>query len=254
MDVIWPWERVIDDLPNVVVFIKDRRGRYVVVNRTFAERCGLPDKAGMIGKRPSDVFPPPMAARFERQDERVLAGGKPLLDQLELHFHANQRHGWCLSNKYPLTNAKTGELLGLIGVSRDVETSARGVASRGFPELARAVDFLQQRVESPPTVEELATVAGLPAVAFAQLVQRVFRMTPRDLILKVRLDEAMHLLAATSQTLSEIALATGFCDQSAFTRHFRRLVGLPPGMFRARLATPEKILAGTRKKEGQRRS
>ena len=53
--------------------------------------------------------------------------------------------------------------------------------------------------------------------------------------MKVRLDEAMHLLATTPMSLADIALATGFCDQSAFTRHFRRLAGLPPGGFRSRL-------------------
>lgn len=52
--------------------------------------------------------------------------------------------------------------------------------------------------------------------------------------MKVRLDEALHLLATTDRPLSDIALDTGFCDQSAFTRHFRRMTGVPPGTFRHR--------------------
>ena len=232
--VVWPWERIFDDLPNMVFFAKDVRGRYTSVNRSLVERCGFSDKAAMLGKRPSEIFPASMAAHFERQDARVLGSGKPVLDQLELHFHVQRRHGWCLTNKYPLAEAGTGKVVGLVGVGRDVETSARGVAARGFPELARAIEHLQGRVEDPPGVEELAAVAGLPAGPFAQMVHRVFHMTPRDLIMKVRLDEAMHLLAHTGLPLAEIALSTGFCDQSAFTRHFRRFTGIPPGGFRAR--------------------
>ena len=231
---IWPWERIFDDLPNIVFFAKDARGRYTSVNRPLVERCGFTDKSAMLGKRPSEIFPSSMALQYERQDAKVLASGKPVLDQLELHFHAQRRHGWCLTNKYPLTEAETGKVIGLVGVSRDVETSARGVAARGFPELARSIEHLQGRIEDPPGVEELAAVAGLPNGPFAQMVQRVFHLTPRDLIMKVRLDEAMHLLAHTSMPLADIALATGFCDQSAFTRHFRRFTGIPPGGFRAR--------------------
>lgn len=231
----WPWEQLFDDLPNVVFFVKDPRGRYLAVNRTLVERCGLSDKAALLGRRPSEIFPTPMALRFEKQDDAVLAAGRPVRDQLELHFYPNRRHGWCLTNKYPVHASATGRVAGLMGVSRDVETSARGVAARGFPELARAIDFLLTRIEDPPTVEALAAVAGLTPDPFGQLVQRVFHLTPRSLIMKVRLDEAMHLLATTPMSLADIALATGFCDQSAFTRHFRRLAGLPPGGFRSRL-------------------
>jgi transcriptional regulator GlxA family with amidase domain len=113
-----------------------------------------------------------------------------------------------------------------------VESSARGAESRGFPELARALDALQERVADPPGVEELAALCHLSSAKFSRLVQRVFGLTPRQLALKVRLDEALHLLATTDASLADIALRTGFCDQSAFTRHFRRLAGLPPGIFR----------------------
>lgn len=228
-----PLERLFDDLPNVVFFIKDCAGRYLSVNRTLVERCGFADKAEVLGKRPSELFPAPLAARYERQDERVVQSGKAVLDQLELHFYPSRRRGWCLTNKYPIRDEKTGVVAAIAGLSRDVESSARGAESRGFPELARALDALQERIANPPGVEELAAICDLPATKFARRVQRVFGLTPRQLALKVRLDEALHLLATTDASLADIALRTGFCDQSAFTRHFRRLAGLPPGAFRA---------------------
>jgi AraC family transcriptional regulator len=40
------------------------------------------------------------------------------------------------------------------------------------------------------------------------------------------------LLAGTDLSLSEIAFATGFSDQSHLTRHFRQMIGMTPGQFR----------------------
>jgi AraC-like DNA-binding protein len=44
----------------------------------------------------------------------------------------------------------------------------------------------------------------------------------------------MHLLAGTSEPIADIALTCGFCDQSAFTQHFRRHMGLTPAAYRKR--------------------
>jgi PAS domain S-box-containing protein len=237
-DLVLPMERLFDDLPNVVFFVKDRAGRYLCANHTLAQRLGLREKTAILGKKPSDLFPPALAARYERQDKRVLETGKPVLHQLELHLYPGNRRGWCLTNKYPVADRSTGEVSALMGISRDVETSARGAEARGFPELAQALEALHARIADPPALEELADLCGLSIARFGQLIHRLFHLTPRDLAMQIRLDEALHLLATTELSLSEIALATGFCDQSAFTRHFRKLTGLPPGTFRTQAREP----------------
>ena len=236
-DLVLPMERLFDDLPNVVFFVKDREGRYLWVNDTLARRCGAANKSRLVGKKPSDVFPQPLATHYERQDQRVLQGGKSILHRLELHLYAGGQRGWCLTNKYPIRDRSTAKICAVMGISRDVETSARGAESRGYPELARAVEVMHERIAAPAAIEELAGLAGLSTGRFTALVQRLFQLTPRELSMKIRLDEAIHLLATTDCSLADIALATGFCDQSAFTRHFRRLTGLPPGAFRARGGT-----------------
>ncbi len=231
-----PLERLFDDLPNVVFFIKDRAGRYLAVNRTLVERCAFSDKASLLGHRPSDFYPAALAARYERQDQRVVVTGRPILDSLELHFYPSRQRGWGLTNKYPVREVTTGKIVGIAGISRDVETSPRGVKARGFTELAAALEQVQARIADPPRIEDLAAACGLSSRHFAQLVQRLFHLTPRQLLMKVRIDEALHRLTTTDDSLADIAFATGFCDQSAFTRHFRRLTSLPPGAFRAQSA------------------
>jgi AraC-like DNA-binding protein len=63
-------------------------------------------------------------------------------------------------------------------------------------------------------------------------MRRVFRLTPGQFILKVRMDEAMRRLRKTMDPLTEIAFDCGYSDQSAFTRQFHQTVGLSPGEFR----------------------
>jgi AraC-like DNA-binding protein len=82
-------------------------------------------------------------------------------------------------------------------------------------------------------IEDIATKAGLSVYQFEQRVQRLFQMSPLQLLHKLRLDEATRLLRETDLPLGEIALQTGWCDQSAFTRHFSRYAGMAPGKFRA---------------------
>ena len=56
-------EPVLDALPDLVFFVKDRDARYALVNRTLATRCGCKDKRGIVGKTTEQVFPPRFGAR-----------------------------------------------------------------------------------------------------------------------------------------------------------------------------------------------
>ena len=53
-------EDLFDRIPDVVFFIKDENGRYVVVNRTLVQRCGLTEKDALIARTTAEVFPAPL--------------------------------------------------------------------------------------------------------------------------------------------------------------------------------------------------
>ena len=61
----------------------------------------------------------------------------------------------------------------------------------------------------------------------------------QELVEEARRDLAMRLLRDTDFTLSEVAFMTGFSEQSALTRAFKRWMGLTPGVFRDRSRPPE---------------
>lgn len=223
-------EALFDALPDVVFFIKDAAGRYVRVNQTLADRCAGGDKSKLIGKKPAEVYPAALAASYTRQDESVLKTGKPVEHQLELHIYTGRKAGWCLTTKHPLRDA-CGRIIGVTGISRDL--NAPSDKASGFAELAAALKMMQARYTEGLRIEDIAKKAGLSLYQFEQRVQKLFQMSPLQLLHKLRLDEATRLLRETDLSLSEIALQTGWCDQSAFTRHFSRYSGMAPGRFRA---------------------
>ena len=223
-------EALFDALPDVVFFIKDMAGRYVRVNQTLADRCAGGDKSKLIGKRPAEVFPAALAVSYARQDEAVLRTGKCVEHQIELHIYPGGKTGWCLTTKHALC-APDGRIIGVTGISRDL--NAPGDKANGFAELATALRHMQKHYTESLRIDDIAKKSGLSLYQFEQRVQRLFQMSPLQLLHKLRLDEATRLLRETDQSLADIAINTGWCDQSAFTRHFSRYAGMAPGKFRA---------------------
>ena len=97
LDEPFTGESLFDLLPDIVFFIKNISGQYVIVNNTLVERCAVRDKSQLIGRTPAEVFRPPLGQGFEAQDQKVLQSGRPLLAQLELHMYPSRNVGWCLT-------------------------------------------------------------------------------------------------------------------------------------------------------------
>jgi AraC-like DNA-binding protein len=221
-------EALFDRVPDVVYFVKDIAGRYQAVNQTLVSRCGVGDKGELIGRTAQEVFPEPLGARFLAQDLKVLGSGSPISGLLELHLYPSRVEGWCVTEKTPISD-RDGALLGLAGISRDLRAPAE---EETLEELARAIDHLQSAYGSDLKVEQLAAMAGLSAYQFNRRVRSIFGISARQLIIKTRIDAASRRLRSQEAPISEIALACGYCDQSAFSRQFKATVGLTPGQYR----------------------
>jgi AraC-like DNA-binding protein len=222
-------EAIFDCFRDVVFFIKNHLGQYVVVNTTLVRRCGLNSKDELIGRRPDEVFPAPFGMSYRDQDEAILAGGPPISDQLELQLYPNRRPGWCLTSKLPLLD-KQRHVAGLAGISRDlhVQHSPEG----DYAHVAEAVRLIRTRFDQPLKVKQLAQEAGLSEYQFEQRIRKIFHITPSQLIQKVRMEAAVHRLNKTVEPIASIALACGYSDQSAFSRQFKQTVGLSPAEYR----------------------
>ncbi len=222
-------EQLFDDIPDIVFFVKDRAGRYVVVNRTVVERCGFVRKEEVIGKTAAELYPPPFGDSYFRQDEQVLQTGEPIKDKLELQTYRDGSMGWCLTNKNPIQSAG-GVVLGMVGVSRDLHIpSARG---EHLSELSESVEFIHTHYADPIRIEDLAKMASLSVYQFEQRMKKIYHVTAGQFIVHTRIDAARHLLTRSEHSIADIAAECGFCDQSALARQFKAVTGLTPSAYR----------------------
>ena len=222
-------EALFDRLTDLVFFIKNPRGEYVVVNQEMVLRCGRREKRELIGRKADEVYPSPLGENYRRQDEALLKTGEPILDQLELQLYHDGSAGWCLTNKLPLIGRR-GDVVGLVGISRDLQTPrAKGGE---YSRVARVVQHIQTHRSEPLKIADLAKLAGLSAYQLEQRFRKIFQITVGQFVHKVRMDQAVRRLRDSGDPIARIALDCGYSDQSAFTRQFRQTVGLSPAQFR----------------------
>ncbi len=218
-----------DALPDVVFFAKDAAGRYRALNETLARRLGKRTKAEVLGRTARDLFPPPLGERYLEQDLSVCRSRRPIEDLLELHLYPDGHEGWCVTTKVPLHDA-AGGVLGLAGTSRDVRPPDPG--SGPLEGLAETLRLLHARPGDPHRVEELARKAGLSPARFSRRIRTLFGLSASQLVIKVRVDAARRMLRESAAPIARVALACGYCDQSAFTRQFKAVTGLTPAQYR----------------------
>lgn len=113
--------------------------------------------------------------------------------------------------------------------------SARPPASAARPDAIR-VSVMQARLAhdlcETLTLTELAAAVGLSTFHAARLFSRSVGMPPHAWRKQLRLQRAQALLRQ-GKSVTEVASATGFADQSHFTRHFKRAYGVAPGRWQA---------------------
>jgi AraC-like DNA-binding protein len=98
--------------------------------------------------------------------------------------------------------------------------------------MRRVSEYVETHLAESIDLAALAGIAGLSLYHFARAFKQSAGVTPHHYLVQQRIERAQELLARTELSLSEVALATGFSDQSHFARHFRQMLGVTPGQFR----------------------
>ncbi len=222
---------LLDGVPEVVVFVKDRDGRYVAANRTLARRLGRRDPEEIVGRTARELFPAPLGERYLAQDLHVCRTGTAISDLLELHLYPDRSEGWCLTTKVPVRGVDGG-IVGSAGTSRDVRPPA--VDEGSVEDLAAVLELVRRQYARPLRVADLAATARMSVYQLSRRLRALLGLTPTQLVIKTRIDAARRMLQHSDAGVAEVAAACGYCDQSAFTRQFRSVVGVPPTQYRER--------------------
>jgi AraC-like DNA-binding protein len=219
---------LLDEMSTTMFCAKDVTGRYVLVNRTFVARADRRSPREVVGRTSGELFAPELAQRYEEQDELVMREGWPLRNELELIRRPGGTPGWYLTTK--LAVQRDGAVLGLVSTSRDL--GAHDVHDQVIGSLSRVVQLVEDRMDTRLTPAEMADAAGCTTSALERRMRRVFALSPKQFVLRARVDRATALLVQTDLALAEIAVRAGFYDQPSFTRTFVRLTGETPAVYR----------------------
>lgn len=103
---------------------------------------------------------------------------------------------------------------------------------KGNPYVRRALSYMAEHYSQPLTLEKVAKEVGLSVSYFSALFHQVVGASFREHLCAIRIEESKQLLLSTSYSLTDIAIAVGFADQSYFCKMFKKIVGMTPGKFR----------------------
>lgn len=95
----------------------------------------------------------------------------------------------------------------------------------------RACEYLQAHSADNVSLETLARLANLSPYHFHRVFAAQMGMPPHAYQTQLRVTRAKALLRA-GWAIPQVAAHTGFADQSHLNRHFKRLIGIPPGQYR----------------------
>jgi len=162
--------------------------------------------------------------------------------------HLAAEHGDRLASSSLLRAALAGILSAHASLAGAGDPPPRPRNSAG---VIRAVqDALADRIADPPTLDELAAAAGMSPFALLRAFRDATGLPPHAYLNQLRVRLARRLLDAGLPP-ADVAAEAGFADQPHLTRHFKRVVGVPPGAYqRERAASQARTYKNRRQARG----
>ena len=102
----------------------------------------------------------------------------------------------------------------------------------GLRRFENVLEYIQERLDTPITISQLAKIANLNPTYFSNLFSKLIGTSPLQYINKRRIERAQELLLGTDETLYHIAQQIGFTDEYYFSRIFKKKVGISPDHYR----------------------
>jgi AraC-like DNA-binding protein len=222
-------EAILNRMPTDPCFIKNAALRYVAANDAMATLCGLPHRSLIVGRSARDLFSFAQARRFETWDRHVMSTRRPLTQRVDLVASHNAEPRWLIFSRLPVPDAD-GRSIGVAAVAKQL--AADDPRATTLQRLAIAMEDIRDRATGQLDLPAVARRARLSVAQLQRDFRRHLGITPRDLHLAARIEQALELLEG-EDSIAVIAYRCGFSDQSAFSRCFRRITGTSPSAYRA---------------------
>lgn len=116
-------ETIIQILP-CRLFLRDRQGKFLLVNEEYRRCLSLTKGADIIGKTLSEVIDHPKTLEIMEEDAHVIKTGIPVTNKLEFDQSLLTGNRWVLTSKVPL-KAESGKIEGIVGITLDITEQKR---------------------------------------------------------------------------------------------------------------------------------
>jgi AraC family transcriptional regulator len=191
---------------------------------------------GLVARVAAEAFGlDPARACLPPLDDLELPGLRAALGAVDAELTAGGAGGPLAAES--LANVLAVQLIRHVLAPRRPERGSDGALPHG--RLRAVLEYIEGHLGAGPSLAEMAAVAHLSAYHFARQFKAAAGLPPHEYVIARRVERAKQFLQGADElSLAEVAAHAGFTDQSQFSRHFKRLVGVTPRQFRtsARIA------------------
>ena len=224
---IGPFRQLMDLVPDVAFFMKDRAGRFVMHNRRSCEFFQKSHEREILGKTDYDFFSKEHAALYVQGDQEVMKTGRPIVNALAPAPETSDQ--MIVYSKVPVYD-KRRHVIGVAGIRRVVDGLRD--TPQWYGRFSGVLKRIHQHFAEELDIAALAAEAGVSQSQLERRFRQLLGTSPGEYILRVRVSASRSLLENTDRTIADIALAVGFYDHSHFTRTFKRMMSCSPKQYR----------------------
>jgi len=111
-------------------------------------------------------------------------------------------------------------------------SSGKRHPSRAMSSFLRIRSYLEQNFDQFISINTVAEQLEMTSEHLSRLFRRFQGESPSTYLQRLRMNKACHLLTSTDAAMHEIAQQIGYSDQFAFSKIFKRIIGMPPSEYR----------------------
>lgn len=100
--------------------------------------------------------------------------------------------------------------------------------------ISSIIDYIESHYKEELDLNQLADISCMSIRNFQRIFKKATGQSPIDYLIQVRLQKAKFYLRKTLKPVAEIALESGFKDNNYFSREFKKVLGVPPSLYRMR--------------------
>ena len=223
------FQLLFDHIPGVLFFAKDLEGRLFAANQALLDLYGYEIAEDFWGVTDFVLLPRSLAEKFRKDDIEVVETGQPMLEIVEVFISRQGIPAWFLTNKFPIFS-KGVQAIGVMGTIQDYDQQRELLPADS--DISPALNHIGANFNREIPIPGLAEKCGLSVRQFERKFKEHLKTPPQQYIIKMSVHAACDQLRSSRKPIADIAPDLGFYDQAAFSRQFRKHMGMTPMFYR----------------------